>query len=358
MGFISNLFGYPLGLIMKFLYGVFNNYIVALILFTLVTKIIMFPLSIKQQKSTAQMAVFKPKLDAIQKKFATDKNRQNEEMMKLYTEYGYNPSSGCLPLLIQFPILFGLIDVIYKPLTHVFSISSSALDAATEIAKNMLGSAYSVTNAQVSIINAVKENASAFAKVFNAAEIESISAFDMTFLGLDLSATPTFGWNILMIIPILAGITMIAQTFFTTKLSGSAQVTGNSGNVMMYSMSLFTVVFTFSVPAGVGLYWIVSNILAIGQSFILSKIYNPQKLAAEYEAKIAAIEEAKKKKVKVEVNKDGKKQVVEKTLSDKEINRMRLAKAREMDAEKYGVEENLPSFGEVDHSADEDNKAE
>ena len=66
MGFISNLFGYPLGLIMKFLYGVFNNYIVALILFTLVTKIIMFPLSIKQQKSTAQMAVFKPKLDAIQ----------------------------------------------------------------------------------------------------------------------------------------------------------------------------------------------------------------------------------------------------------------------------------------------------
>lgn len=357
MGFISNLFGYPLGLIMKFLYGVFNNYIVALILFTLVTKIIMFPLSIKQQKSTAQMAVFKPKLDAIQKKFANDKNRQNEEMMKLYTEYGYNPSSGCLPLLIQFPILFGLIDVIYKPLTHVFSISSSALSSATEIAKNMLGSAYNITNAEVSIINAVKENASAFAKVFNSAEIESISAFDMTFLGLDLSATPTFGWNILMIIPILAGITMIAQTFFTTRLSGSAQVTGGSGNVMMYSMSLFTVVFTFSVPAGVGLYWIVSNILAIGQSFVLNKIYNPKKLAAEYEEKIAAIEEAKKKKVKVEVNKDGKKQVVEKTLTEKEINRMRLAKARELDNEKYGAEENLPSFGEVDHS-EEETKAE
>ncbi len=358
MGFISNLFGYPLGLIMKFLYGVFNNYIVALILFTLVTKVIMFPLSIKQQKSTAQMAVFKPKLDEIQKKFANDKNRQNEEMMKLYTEYGYNPSSGCLPLLIQFPILFGLIDVIYKPLTHVFSASSSALNSATEIAKNLLGNAFSVTNAEVSIINAVKENASAFAKVFTSAELESISNFDMTFLGLDLSATPTFGWNILMIIPILAGITMVAQTFFTTKLSGSAQVTGGSGNVMMYSMSLFTVVFTFSVPAGVGLYWIVSNILAIGQSFILNKIYNPQKLAAEYEKKIAAIEEAKKKKVKVEVNKDGKKQVVEKTLSDKEINRMRLAKARELDAEKYGAEENLPTFAEVDHSADEENKAE
>jgi len=73
MSFITNLFGYPLGLIMKALYFVFNNYIFALIIFTLVTKVLMFPLSIKQQKSTAQMAVFKPKIDAIQKKFANDK---------------------------------------------------------------------------------------------------------------------------------------------------------------------------------------------------------------------------------------------------------------------------------------------
>jgi len=281
-------------------------------------------------------------------------------MMKLYSDYGYNPSSGCLTMFIQLPILFGLIDVIYKPLTHIFDISSSAIESATTIAKNMMGSAFSAANAQVSIINAVKANSGEFAKIFSVEEISAISAFDMTFLGLDLSAIPTLGFNILIIIPILAGLSMVLSTWATSKFSGTAQVTNNSNKIMMYSMSLFTVVFTFSVPAGVGMYWIVSNVFGIAQSWILHKIYSPEKLAKEYEEKFAAIEEAKKKKVKVEVNKGGKKQIVEKTLSEKEVNRLRLAKAREMDAEKYGDESNLPTFEEniVTAQETEDNQAE
>ena len=341
-------------------YKILPMYALALVLFTIITRLVLLPFSIKQQKSTVQMKLIQPKITEIQSKYANNREKMQQELEALYARENYNPMSGCMPMLIQFPILFGLIDVIYKPLTHIFDISSSAIESATTIAKNMMGSAFSAANAQVSIINAVKANSGEFAKIFSVEEISAISAFDMTFLGLDLSAIPTLGFNILIIIPILAGLSMVLSTWATSKFSGTAQVTNNSNKIMMYSMSLFTVVFTFSVPAGVGMYWIVSNVFGIAQSWILHKIYSPEKLAKEYEEKFAAIEEAKKKKVKVEVNKGGKKQIVEKTLSEKEVNRLRLAKAREMDAEKYGDESNLPTFEEniVTAQETEDNQAE
>ena len=360
MQFIYSIFGYPLGWIMWLCYKILPMYALALVLFTIITRLVLLPFSIKQQKSTVQMKLIQPKITEIQSKYANNREKMQQELEALYARENYNPMSGCMPMLIQFPILFGLIDVIYKPLTHIFDISSSAIESATTIAKNMMGSAFSAANAQVSIINAVKANSGEFAKIFSVEEISAISAFDMTFLGLDLSAIPTLGFNILIIIPILAGLSMVLSTWATSKFSGTAQVTNNSNKIMMYSMSLFTVVFTFSVPAGVGMYWIVSNVFGIAQSWILHKIYSPEKLAKEYEEKFAAIEEAKKKKVKVEVNKGGKKQIVEKTLSEKEVNRLRLAKAREMDAEKYGDESNLPTFEEniVTAQETEDNQAE
>lgn len=107
MNFIYELFGTPLGWIMWLLYAVIKNYGICLILFTVLIKAALFPLSIKQQKSSAKMAVFTPKMTEIQKKYANNKQKQQEEMMKFYEEHGYNPMSGCLPLFIQFPILFG-----------------------------------------------------------------------------------------------------------------------------------------------------------------------------------------------------------------------------------------------------------
>ena len=113
---------------------------------------------------------------------------------------------------------------------------------------------------------------------------------------------------------------------------------GNTSKFMLYGMSIFSAVFAFQVPMGVGLYWIFQNVILIGQSYLLNRIYNPKKLAVAYEEKMKAVQESKKKKVKIEVEdkKTGSKKVVEKTLSEKEINRLRLAKARELDAKKYG----------------------
>ena len=94
---MSQLFGIPLGWIMWLLYKVIPNYGIVLILFTILVKAALFPLSIKQQKSTAKMAVFQPKIDEINKKYANNKQKQQEEMMKLYEAHGYNPMSGWLP---------------------------------------------------------------------------------------------------------------------------------------------------------------------------------------------------------------------------------------------------------------------
>ena len=345
MNFISEIFGYPLGYIMKGCFFLTNNYVVSLILFTIAVKILMFPFALKQQKSTAQMAAFKPKLDEIQKKFANDKNRQSQEMMKLYEEYGYNPSSGCLTMLIQFPILFGLINVIYNPITHLVShFSDDVLNAATTVAKEILGSGFSSVSSQISIITAVKQNPGAF-DMFTKGEIAKIQEINMSRWGIDLSVVPQLALNLLILIPILSGVSMVLSSWASMKFSGTGDMQNGAMKGTMYGMSAFSVIFTFSVPAGVGVYWIFSNLLTIVQSWILKKFYDPKKLAAEYEAKIKAINESKKKKVKVVVKqKDGSEKVIEKAVSEKEENRIRLAKARELDDAKYGDEVDLPTF--------------
>ena len=139
MGFISEIIGWPLGWVMWLGYQIFRNYGVALIFFTFVSKALMFPMTLKQQKSSVKMALIKPKLDNIQKKYANNKEKLNEEMMKLYQDEGYNPMSGCLPLFIQFPILFGLINVVYNPLTHIIRLSKEVIEQGLEIARGMEG---------------------------------------------------------------------------------------------------------------------------------------------------------------------------------------------------------------------------
>ena len=116
LGSVFGLFGklfndvicYPLGFVLRICYILTGNYALSLVIFTLIIRFVLFPLAIKQQKSSAQMMRLKPKMDNIQKKYKKDQAKLQEEMSKLYQEEGYNPLSGCLPLLLQLPILYGL----------------------------------------------------------------------------------------------------------------------------------------------------------------------------------------------------------------------------------------------------------
>lgn len=339
MNFINSIIGYPLGWIMWACYKLISNYGVALILFTLITRLLLVPTAIKQQKSTVRLKMIQPKVNELQKKYANNRNKLNEELTALYAKENYNPASGCLPLVIQLPILFGLIDVIYKPLTHILRLPADVIATASDLL-NKAGQASSMAShsIQISIIGAVKQNPEAFSQL-GADVVEKINALDLTFFGLNLTATPTFAFNLMIIIPILSGVTSMLLSLISMKAAGMNDnaSTAATGKSMMLMMPLLSLWFTFQVPAGVGFYWIISNILMLAQTLLLNKFYNPAEIAAQYE------EEERQRKERERQEKIEAKKLLKETegnaaaaLSQKEINRQKLAAARKKQAEKYG----------------------
>ena len=128
MSIFAEVFGYLLGLI----YNLVQNYGVAIIIFTLLTKLILMPFTIKQLRSSKAMAALQPKMKEIQEKYKDNKEKQNQMMVELYKEHNYNPLSGCLPLLIQFPIIIGLFTALREPGTYVFVNNPDLLELATQ----------------------------------------------------------------------------------------------------------------------------------------------------------------------------------------------------------------------------------
>lgn len=282
MSIFSILITNPLGYLLGFIYTFTQNYGWALVIFTILVKLILLPLGLKQQKSMTRMQFVQPKMAEIQEKYKNDKNKQSEEMMKLYKEYKVSPMSGCLPLLIQLPILYGLYWVIREPLRYMLHIPMEQIEQM--IAE--LG--FSGYNAQILVAHA-----------------KNMINFD--FLGLDLSSQPELSKpSLLWIIPILAGVT----TFFTSKITtwmnkkdkkekkeeqkpqrvlNPDQKTNNANQQegmmkgMLYVMPLMTLWITFTVPAALGVYWTISNILSLVQTVVLNGYY-ANKLRVEYQA--------------------------------------------------------------------------
>jgi len=308
MGFISELIGYPLGFVMWAIYQVFKNYGVSILLFTIVTRLVLFPLSVKQQKSSAAMAAFSPKLEKLKKQYANNPQKLQEEQMKLYAEEDINPMASCLPMIPQLLFLYGIFDVVYRPLTHILHITKADVTALKEIAAPLFeGNRYFESRPEIYILQAVQDNEALFTSSGISTEIlDKIAAFDNKLFGLiDLGSVPNslFAegantvWNAasigLFLIPIISGVIQLIMTIYTTskqkKLNPEASAQMGSMNLMFYVMPIFSIWMAFSFPAGIGYYWICSSLVGFVQSIVLNKIYTP-----EYVAKL--IEKDKKKK--------------------------------------------------------------
>ncbi len=343
MNYIFALIGYPLGWIMWLCYKIIPNYGIALILFTILTRVALIPTAIKQQQSTVKMALFRPKIEELQKKYANNKQKLNEELTLLYQKEGYSPFSGCLPLLIQMPILFGLIDVIYNPLKHILRMPADV--AATAIATmESLGTKVTSYSAQISVIGSAKANPAPFIEALGAETVQRITSIDLSFLGLNLADTPSWALNPLLLIPILAGVTSLLLSVVTMKntaaTAGNDAMAGATSKSMMLMMPLMSVWFTFSMPAGVGFYWSVSNLIMMLQTMLLNKYYNPAEMAEKMKVEMEERRERERQE-KIDAKKrarDGESTAALEALSQKEINRQRLAAARKRDAERYGEE--------------------
>lgn len=355
MGFLSIL-GTPLGWIMAFIYDfIVHSYGWALIIFIILTRVVLYPLGVKQQKSTARMAAFQPKLQQLQKQFSKDKNRYQEEMMKLYEQEGVSPTAGCLPMGVQMVFLFGIVDVIYKPLQHLLRIPSELLDAAGR----QLGQVSSFS--QLEIIRHVQQGSTAFTAILGPENVERIRDFDMTFLGLDLGAIPQQVWGWVTLIPILSFATQILYTLLSMRQQKqNGQTMQGAMKWMMLVMPVMSLWFAISMPAGIGLYWTVSNVLMIVQMLLLQKMYPPEKVLAKPDRATERNKEKMRKKrekmeeynktlqergvdvptkKKLEEAKPAPKKLDKEVVQqEKELAKKRLADARKRMAEKYGDE--------------------
>ena len=271
------IIGIPLGWIMNWLQQLIGNYGWTLVVFTVIVKILMTPLTIKQQKSSAKMAAFQPKMKELENRYKNNKAKYQEEMMKLYEREGYSPTNGCLPTLIQMIILFGIIEVVYRPLRYVLQISNDTISAACKALEF-------TSSQQLQLINIVQsgtgEQFNTRNNIFSADDLAKIAEFDMNFLGLDLTQIPTLGFNWLVLIPILSGATAFLMSVVSMKQQNmSAQQQGGMMKAMMYASPIMSLVFAFQLPAGVGLYWIISNVVSFVAGEITRRIYTPEKLA-------------------------------------------------------------------------------
>ncbi len=204
---------------LDFIYGLVGNYGLAIIIFTLVIKFALYPLTAKQTRSMKEMQEIQPEMKKIQEKYKDDKEQQQEEMMKLYKEHGVNPAAGCLPMILQLAILIPLYRTIFA-----------------------LG--------------------------------EKMAAESFLWIGTLTSgslAEPDVA------IVLLNAVVMFGQTYMTQQLSGG----GDKSNKMMYMMPLFIIFIGFRLPSGVLLYWFTSTLFTVAQQYILSKEPSKIKGAAE-----------------------------------------------------------------------------
>lgn len=331
---ILGILGTPLGYILQWIYALVGNYGWAIILFTVIVKLVSFPLQIKQQKSTARMAAYQPMIQEIQKKYAKDKQKQNEELMRLQQEHGYNPAAGCAPMLLNFLVMFGIIEVVYRPLKYILHVPADAIEAAAKVL-NLSVSNYTT---QSEIIKQVQLNPGIFGDIFNADQMSAIQNFGIHLFGINLMDKPELAFNTLLIFPILSIITMAMSNVVMMKMSGQ-QMQG-SMKWMPWITSLIFITFAFQVPVGFSLYYTVSNLFMFGQSIILRKMYDPEKLKAEVQKEIEEKKQQKKEKKQVKVKENGKE--ITKEVNETEMNRLRLEIARRQDEEKYKDERTVP----------------
>lgn len=284
--FFANIFGYLLNFIDKFV----GNYGLAIILFTVIIKLIMLPLSIKQQKTMKKSTKLQEEMKVLQFKYKNDPEKLNREMMDLYKKENMSPFSGCLSAIVQFILLISIFYMVRFPLTYMEKIDSNQLNVYVQEMKNG-GIEVSQAYSEIDIIRELDYLKEKFPEDETLDKIN----INMQFFGLDLSKIPQQNlsdWTV-YIIPIL----YIISTFISMRITTSMQqkskgkddvvdITENKENeknemeeamaqsnkMMSWMMPIMSVSISLVAPLGLALYWLVNNILMIFERLILNKV--------------------------------------------------------------------------------------
>ena len=306
----------------------FGSYLAGICVFAVIIEILMLPFAIKQQKNSIRQAKLRPKEMAIKNKYKGRNDqptmqKMQQEIQELYQRENFSPYSGCLPLLIQLPIIMALYSIIIDPLHYVMGQTAGMSQALTTFATASraaggLGCVFGNTNGSILLLSELKsagvaafESVSNFRFFENSEEIftalSGISGKIPSFSigGINFGLTPSFSGNLLLLlVPVLTFVTY----FLTSKLNRKfmAQPVANEGvdakqvacsNTMMdVTMPMMSTFFTFMVPALVGVYWMFRSLVGLGKQFIISRIM-PLPTFTEEDYKQAAKEMAGKRTV-------------------------------------------------------------
>lgn len=302
MGFISELFGY----ILNWLYGLVNNYGIAIIIFSVLLRVILIPITIKQQKSMKKSAVLQEKMAEIQKKYKNNPEKLNQETIELYQREKMSPFSGCLTSILQLVIILSVFWLVSQPLTYMKRIEPQIIETYTN---EMKESEFNPNNSyvQISVLDYAEtkykeiEEQLKQENVENREELENKKndynqlRLNMEFLGIDLSKVPTQSlndWRV-YIIPGLYVVTSFISIRLTTmtqnkKKKKKEEIVMENGEVkeepdpmeqmqamnksMTYMMPIMSVMIAVIAPLGLALYWLMSNILMIIERLVINKI--------------------------------------------------------------------------------------
>lgn len=283
----------PFGYIMKWCWQLLGNYGLAIILFTLATKIVLMPLSVWIQKNSILMVKIQPEVNFLKARLQGNIDAIADGQAKIFKKAHYHPLLSIIPLVLQIILLLAVVEIIYHPFNYIFGCSSETINALAQY----LGVDTSSSMYQLQIIDSVKNgviNSSTAVAGIEQAELlgilGKIDRFNIQFLGMNLSKVPSIVLGAYLLVPLFAGISSFVMCF-TQNLSNVLQHEQSKWNqygIMIISVALSLYLGLF-VPSGIAVYWIASNLMSVGQMYLLNLVINPKKYV-DYQA----LEESRK----------------------------------------------------------------
>ena len=271
----------PLGMLLNVIYGSVQSYGLAIILFALLVKLVILPISYHGKKNMLRMSALQGQMQQIQKKYANNKMKMNEEISKLYEKEGVSPMSGCLPTFIPLLVMMGLYYAVVKPMNFMMGLSGGLpTDTGQDI--NLLAQQVGIEITDQNSYTIQTQIAQACNQFFHNGQLDPeiaglsdtiaslLQPMNFDFFGIDLSVTPSLGLNLLVLIPLLSGFSAFMSSWILQRMQKN-QLQG-SMKVMIYLMPLMSIYFAFQFPAAIGIYWIFNNIFTCVQEIIMTKI--------------------------------------------------------------------------------------
>ena len=275
----------PLGVLMKWCWQLVGDYGIAILLFTLATKIVLLPITVWIHKNSILMVKIQPEMNMLKVKYHGDPQTLSQEQAKLFKRAKYRPMLTLVPLVLQIVLLLGVVYIINRPFSYLFGVSEADILAMAKAAGvNMESSSF-----QIALVEAIRSGAYTLPE--NLSWLGgAVAGFDTSFVGFELTLVPTAVWGLYVLVPLLAAASSWLLCFAqnSSNVLQHEQGNGNKYGTMIFSVALSLYLGCF-VPAGIALYWMAGNILSVIQLLLLNVIISPKK-HVDY----AALEESRK----------------------------------------------------------------